>query len=93
LNRLGELQNLFGGGFAGHGNPDSPQLMTHYDPALQLPLAFEKQVQMEVLILKGCNAKWVWNTRFIRNSEYLDIRKTACNVLKELVTGHFAYMW
>jgi hypothetical protein len=24
--------------------------------------------------------------------EYLDIRKKACNILKELVTGHFAYM-
>jgi hypothetical protein len=67
-------------------------MMTHLDPALQLPADFEAQVQMEIGILKGPNVKWVWNTRFIRDSEYLDIRKTACNVLKDLATGPFAYM-
>jgi hypothetical protein len=67
-------------------------MMTHFDPALQLPADFEAQVQMEMNILKGPNVKWVWNTRFIRDSEYLDIRRTACNVLKDLVTGPFAYM-
>jgi hypothetical protein len=47
---------------------------------------------MEIGVLKGPDVKWVWNTRFIRGSEYLDIRKTACNVLKDLVTGPFVYM-
>ena len=52
----GVPHNLFGGGFAGHGNPDPPQLMTHYGPALQPPLDFEKQVQMEVSWLYGARA-------------------------------------
>jgi hypothetical protein len=67
-------------------------MMTHFGPALQLPADFEAQVQMEMNILKGPDVKWVWNTRFIRDSECLDIRKTACSVLKDLVTGPFAYM-
>jgi hypothetical protein len=43
-------------------------VVTHFDPALQPPADFEAQVQMEIGILKGPDVKWVWNTRFIRDS-------------------------
>ena len=93
LAKLGELHRIclvfF---FYGQGNPDSPQVMTHFDPALQLPDDFEAQVQMEVGILKGPHVKWVWNRRFIRENAFLDIRRTACSVLKGLVTGPFEYL-
>ena len=88
----GVAQNLFGGGFYGQGNPDSPQMRTHFDPALFLPANFEAQVQMEVGILKGPHVKWVWNRRYIRDNDFLDIRRTACSVLKDLVTGPFEYL-
>ena len=85
-------QNLYGGGFYGHGNPDSPQLVTFHDPALHIPTDFEARVQLEVGILKGPHVKWVWNRHFIKDNAFHDIRKTACNVLRSLVTGSFAYM-
>jgi hypothetical protein len=66
--------------------------MTHFDPALQLPDDFEAQVQMEVGILKGPHVKWIWNRRFIGDNAFLDIRRTACSVLKGLVTGRFEYL-
>jgi hypothetical protein len=89
----GVAQNLFGGVFNGQGNPDTPQVMAHFDPALQLPGDFEAQVRMEIGILKGPHGvKWVWNRRFIRDSDFLDIRRTACDVLKDLVTGPFEYL-
>ena len=88
----GAPQNLFGGGFYGQGNPDSPQLMTFHGPALLLPEDLEARVQMEIGILKGPNVRWVYNRHFISSSAFLDMRRTACNVLKGLVTGPFAYL-
>jgi hypothetical protein len=32
------------------------------------------------------------DTTYIRDSDFLDIRRTACSVLKDLVTGSFAYL-
>ena len=67
-------------------------MMTHFDPALQIPPSFEEQVQLEIAILKGPHVKWVWNRRFIKDNDFLDIRRTACNVLKEFVTGSSEYL-
>jgi hypothetical protein len=62
---------------------DSPQMRTHNGPALFLPADFEAMVQMEVGILKGPHVKWVWNRHYIKVSDFLDIRRTACSVLKD----------
>ena len=47
---------------------------------------------MEIGILKGPDVRWVFNRHFISSSAFLDMRRTACNVLKGLVTGSYAYL-
>jgi hypothetical protein len=89
----GAAQNLFGAGAFGNAPPNTPFCKAHFDPDLPtLPDDYNRAAELAMGPLRSQNIQWVHNTRWIKDTEFLEMRHQACDVLKMLVAAPWDHL-